>query len=156
MLKKNLCFFFVSRKDKKCYYQSLQTAGTEFRFWSWKASNSLLCFIMHNWNSSQLQKCKLLLIASICTWNREAWRPLIVKELCSYILICFEGIKVNRECALLWKPCRHLISTFLWIIRWIHLPWKSPSSEISWQSEIVPSQHVWAPKEPCLDCSLMV
>jgi hypothetical protein len=99
-VKKNLCFFFVSRKDKKCYYQSLQTAGTEFRFWSWKASNSLLCFIMHNWNSSQLQKCKLLLIASICTWNREAWRPLIVKELCSYILICFEGIKVNRESVL--------------------------------------------------------
>ena len=62
----------------------------------------------------------------------------------------------SRKYALLWKPCRHLISTFLWIIRWIHLPWKSPSSEISWQSETVPSQHVWALKEPCLDCSLMV
>lgn len=96
--KKNTQIIFLSvAMTKNTIISYCRKQEKNFTFKAEKPPIPVLCFIMHNWNSSQLQKCKLLLIASICTWNREIRRSLIVKELWNYILICFEGIKINLE-----------------------------------------------------------
>lgn len=68
-------------------------------------------------------KCELLLIASICPWHREIWGPLIVQGLSSLHLdLLWRDRSQSRKYGFLQKPCMHFISSFLRIIRWIHLP----------------------------------